>query len=48
MREQETEIRKITKAVDSQTGVLKKISSYWRMLMSGFAVKLASESVYMF
>ena len=45
LREQETEIMKVTKAVDSQTGVLKKNASGWKMLLSGFAVKFASETV---
>ena len=48
LREQEAEIRKVTKAVDSQTGVLKKNASGWKMLMTGFAVKFASETVDMF
>ena len=48
LREQEAEIRKVTKAVDSQTGVLKKNASGWKMLLSGFAVKFASETVDMF
>ncbi len=45
LREQEAEIRKVTRAVDSQTGVLKKNASGWKMLLSGFAVKFASETV---
>ena len=45
MQEQETEIKKVTKAVDSQTGVLKKNASGWKMLMTGFAIKFASEIV---
>ena len=48
LREQEAEIRKVTRAVDSQTGVLKKNASGWKMLLSGFAVKFASETVDMF
>ena len=31
--------------VDSQTGVLKKNASGWKMLMTGFAIKFASEIV---
>ena len=45
MQEQEAEIKKVTKAVDSQTGVLKKNASGWKMLMTGFAIKFASEIV---
>ena len=45
MQEQETEIKKVTKAVDNQTGVLKKNASGWKMLMTGFAIKFASEIV---
>ena len=45
MQEQEAEIKKVTKAVDSQTGVLKKNASGWKMLMTGFAIKFASEVV---
>ena len=48
MQEQETEIKKVTKAVDNQTGVLKKNASGWKMLMTGFAIKFASETVDMF
>lgn len=45
MQEQEAEIKKVTKAVDNQTGVLKKNASGWKMLMTGFAIKFASEVV---
>lgn len=45
MQEQEAEIKKVTKAVDNQTGVLKKNASGWKMLMTGFAIKFASEIV---
>lgn len=45
MQEQETEIKKVTKAVDNQTGVLQKNAGGWKMLMTGFAVKFASEVV---
>lgn len=45
MQEQEAEIKKVTKAVDSQTGVLQKNASGWKMLMTGFAIKFASEVV---
>lgn len=45
MQEQETEIKKVTKAVDNQTGVLQKNASGWKMLMTGFAIKFASEVV---
>ena len=45
MQEQEAEIKKVTKAVDNQTGVLKKNTSGWKMLMTGFAIKFASEIV---
>ena len=45
MQEQEAEIKKVTKAVDSQTGVLQKNASGWKMLMTGFAIKFASEIV---
>ena len=45
MQEQESEIKKVTKAVDSQTGVLQKNASGWKMLMTGFAIKFASEIV---
>ena len=45
MQEQEAEIKKVTKAVDSQTGVLKKNASSWKMLMTGFTIKFASEIV---
>ena len=48
MQEQETEIKKVTKAVDSQTGVLQKNAGGWKMLMTGFAIKFASETVDMF
>ena len=48
MQEQETEIKKVTKAVDNQTGVLKKNANGWKMLMTGFAIKFASETVDMF
>ena len=45
MQEQETEIKKVTKAVDNQTGVLQKNAGGWKMLMTGFAIKFASEVV---
>jgi prophage DNA circulation protein len=45
MQEQEAEIKKVTKAVDNQTAVLKKNASGWKMLMTGFAIKFASEIV---
>ena len=45
MQEQETEIKKVTKAVDAQTGVLQKNAGGWKMLMTGFAIKVASEVV---
>ncbi|WP_294462452.1 hypothetical protein [uncultured Ruminobacter sp.] len=45
MQEQEAEIKKVTKAVDNQTGVLQKNASGWKMLMTGFAIKFASEIV---
>ena len=45
MQEQEAEIKRVTKAVDSQTGVLQKNASGWKMLMTGFAIKFASEVV---
>lgn len=45
MQEQEAEIKKVTKAVDTQTGVLQKNASGWKMLMTGFAIKFASEIV---
>lgn len=45
MQEQETEIKKVTKAVDNQTGVLQKNAGGWKMLMTGFAIKFASEIV---
>ncbi len=45
MQEQETEIKKVTKAVDAQTGVLQKNAGGWKMLMTGFAIKFASEVV---
>ena len=45
MQEQEAEIKKVTKAVDSQTGVLQKNASGWKMLMTGFAIKFVSEIV---
>ena len=48
MQEQETEIKKVTKAVDNQTGVLQKNAGGWKMLMAGFAIKFASETVDMF
>ena len=48
MQEQETEIKKVTKAVDNQTGVLQKNAGGWKMLMTGFAIKFASETVDMF
>ena len=48
MQEQEAEIKKVTKAVDSQTGVLQKNAGGWKMLMTGFAIKFASETVDMF
>lgn len=45
MQEQEAEIKKVTKAVDTQTGVLQKNAGGWKMLMTGFAIKFASEVV---
>ena len=45
MQEQEAEIKKVTKAVDNQTGVLQKNAGGWKMLMTGFAIKFASEVV---
>lgn len=45
MQAQETEIKKVTKAVDNQTGVLQKNAGGWKMLMTGFAIKFASEIV---
>ena len=48
MQEQEAEIKNVTKAVDNQTGVLQKNASGWKMLMTGFAIKFASETVDMF
>ena len=45
MQEQEAEIKKVTKAVDNQTGILQKNASGWKMLMTGFAIKFASEIV---
>ncbi len=45
MQEQEAEIKKVTKAVDNQTGVLQKNAGGWKMLMTGFAIKFASEIV---
>ena len=45
MQEQEAEIKKVTKAVDAQTGVLQKNAGGWKMLMTGFAIKFASEIV---
>ena len=45
LEEQEAEIKKVTKAVDTQTGVLQKNAGGWRMLMTGFAIKFASEIV---
>ena len=45
MQEQEAEIKKVTKAVDTQTGVLQKNASGWKMRMTGFAIKYASEIV---
>lgn len=48
LEEQETEIKKVTKAVDTQTGVLQKNAGGWKMLMTGFAIKFASETVDMF
>ena len=48
MQEQEAEIKKVTKAVDTQTGVLQKNAGGWKMLMTGFAIKFASETVDMF
>ena len=45
MQEQEAEIKKVTKAVDNQTGILQKTPSGWKMLMTGFAIKFASEIV---
>ena len=45
MQEQEAEIKKVTKAVDSQTGVLQKNASGWKMLMTGFAIRFTSEVV---
>lgn len=48
LEEQEAEIKKVTKAVDTQTGVLQKNAGGWKMLMTGFAIKFASETVDMF
>lgn len=48
MQEQEAEIKNVTKAVDNQTGVLQKNAGGWKMLMTGFAIKFASETVDMF
>lgn len=48
MQEQEAEIKNVTKAVDNQTGVLQKNANGWKMLMTGFAIKFASETVDMF
>ncbi|WP_405367093.1 hypothetical protein [Ruminobacter sp.] len=45
MQEQEAEIKKVTKAVDNQTGVLQKNAGGWKMLMTGFAIKFASEVI---
>nr|WP_294461878.1 hypothetical protein [uncultured Ruminobacter sp.] len=45
MQEQEAEIKNVTKAVDNHTGVLKKNASGWKILMTGFAIKFASEIV---
>ncbi|WP_294496454.1 hypothetical protein [uncultured Ruminobacter sp.] len=45
MQEQEAEIKKVTKAVDTQTGVLQKNAGGWKMLMTSFAIKFASEVV---
>ena len=45
MQEQEAEIKKVTRAVDNQTGVLQKNAGGWKMLMTGFAIKFASEVV---
>lgn len=45
LEEQEAEIKKVTKAVDTQTGVLQKNAGGWKMLMTGFAIKFASEVV---
>ena len=45
MQEQEAEIKRVTKAVDNQTGVLQKNAGGWKMLMTGFAIKFASEVV---
>ena len=44
MQEQEAEIKKVTKA-DTQTGVLQKNAGGWKMLMTDFAIKFASEIV---
>lgn len=48
LEEQEAEIKKVTKAVDTQTRVLQKNAGGWKMLMTGFAIKFASETVDMF
>lgn len=48
LEEQESEIKRVTKAVDTQTGVLQKNAGGWKMLMTGFAIKFASETVDMF
>lgn len=45
LEEQESEIKRVTKAVDTQTGVLQKNAGGWKMLMTGFAIKFASEIV---
>lgn len=45
LEEQESEIKRVTKAVDTQTGVLQKNAGGWKMLMTGFAIKFASEVV---
>ena len=45
MQEQEAEIKKVTNAVESQTGVLQKNAGGWKILMTGFAIKFASEVV---
>ena len=45
IQEQETEIKKVTMAVDNQTGVLQKNTGGWKMLMTGFAIKFASEVI---
>lgn len=48
MESQEAEIKKVTKAVEEQTSVVAKNGSKWKMVLQGFAIKLASETVDMF